>query len=210
MAALTTILFDADEVLQYPDPERKARLQSLLGIPPQRVMAFLADLHDAEDTTLTGKRELLEALEPVLLRWDALGKGEAVREWLTEVKVDHAMLEVVAGLRRAGYRCALATNQQPHRARFMIEQLRYPAHFERCFFSCELGVAKPDPAYFRLILADLALSAGEVLFLDDKPRNLAGASEVGIHTEQFVNGRDGRAHQALRQLLERYGIRPAA
>ena len=48
-------------------------------------------------------------------------------------------------------------------------------------YSCEVGLAKPDPRIYRLLCDRLAVSPGEVVFLDDHPENVKGACEVGIH-----------------------------
>ena len=48
---IRALLFDADEVLQYPDPNRNADLELVLGFMPEPVAEFVADVHSAEDTT---------------------------------------------------------------------------------------------------------------------------------------------------------------
>jgi putative hydrolase of the HAD superfamily len=131
-----------------------------------------------------------------------------VREWLNAITVDDGILDLVSRLRRRGYYCALASNQQPHRAHFMADQLRYRALFDRCFFSCHMGFAKPDPRYFQTILEDLQLDPDDVIFVDDKPQNVRAASTLGIHAICFANSRDGRAQPALRQLLAKFGVDP--
>ena len=203
---IRAILFDADEVLQYPDPGRDADLASVLGFVPEPVARFVAEVHAAEDATLTGSLDFREALTPVLARWGVANKADELRDWLNAITVDEGMLQLVSRLRGRGYCCALATNQQPHRAAFMARQLGYQTLFERCFFSCEMGVAKPDPRYFQMILAELQHEPSEVLFVDDKPQNVHSARTLGIHVVCFANSRDGRAPDALREILGRLGV----
>lgn len=203
---IRTVLFDADEVLQYPELGRNADLTRILGFAPEPVDEFVAQVHAAEDTTLTGALALLDVLPPVLARWEAHGKAHDICQWLNIIMVDHDVLSVVSGLRQRGYGCALATNQQPHRATFMAEQLRYRELFDHCFFSCEMGLAKPDPDYFRAILTELGLTPAEVLFIDDKPQNVASAQSVGVHAACFANPKDGKGHLVLRELLGQFGV----
>jgi len=181
-----------------------------LGYRPEPVERLVAEIHAAEDTTLSGELELLEVLPRVLARW---GAGEhaneqaaAVCRWLNRVTVDAVVLELISELRRRGYRCALATNQQRHRATFMSNELRYRALFDDCFFSCEMGVVKPDPRYFRAAVARLGLEAATVLFIDDKPTNVESARSVGLRGVCFANSKDGLAHLALREVLRRFGV----
>jgi putative hydrolase of the HAD superfamily len=203
---IRTLLFDADEVLQYPNPDRNADLGRALGFMPEPIAEFVAQVHAAEDTTLTGLLDFLDVLPPVLSRWGVTEKARDVRQWLNAITVDHDILALVSELRLRGYCCALATNQQPHRAEFMANQLGYRALFDRCFFSCDMRLAKPDPRYFQAILAELQLKPDDVIFVDDKPQNVRAASSLGIHSICFANSKDGRAHTALRQVLAQFGV----
>lgn len=203
---IRALLFDADEVLQYPNPNRNTDLGRLLGFMPEPVAEFVAEVHAAEDTTLTGVLDLLDVLPRVLSRWGVTDKARDVRQWLNAITVDQDILDLVSSLRLRGYCCALATNQQPHRADFMANQLRYRALFDCCFFSCHMGLAKPDPRYFQAILAELRLIPDDVIFIDDKPQNIEAASSLGIHTICFANSKDGRARAALGQLLTQFGV----
>jgi putative hydrolase of the HAD superfamily len=207
--AIRALLLDADEVLQYPNPSRNAGLERILGFVPEPVAEFVAEVHAAEDTTLTGVLDLLDVLAPVLSRWGVTGvpdKARNVRQWLNAIAVDNSILDLVSHLRLRGYWCALATNQQPHRAQFMADQLGYRALFDRCFFSCDMGLAKPDPRYFQVILAELQLNPEDVIFVDDKPQNVRSASSLGIRGICFANPKDGSAGPALRQLLAQLGV----
>jgi len=62
-----------------------------------------------------------------------------------------------AGCRRGGTRCYLATISRTSVRRTCGRCCIRPP-FRRAFYSCELGVAKPDGAYFTAILDRLALS----------------------------------------------------
>ena len=61
----------------------------------------------------------------------------------------------------------------------MSETLGYRDLFDRQFYSCYLGHAKPSRAYFEQVLAALQLPPDRVLFLDDQEDNVAGAGELG-------------------------------
>jgi putative hydrolase of the HAD superfamily len=203
---IRALLFDADEVLQYPNPERNADLWRVLGFTPEPVAEFVAEVHAAEDTTLTGLLDFLDVLPPMLSRWGVTEKAHDVCQWLNAITVDHDILALVSELRLRGYCCALATNQQTHRAEFMANQLGYRALFDRCFFSCDMRLAKPDPRYFQAILAELQLNPDDVIFIDDKPQNVRAASSLGIHSICFANSKDGRAQLDLRQLFAQFGV----
>lgn len=63
-----------------------------------------------------------------------------------------------------------------YQARYGFEQL-----VDVIIYSCEVGLAKPDPRIYQLLCDRLAVSPGEVVFLDDRPENVNAARELGIH-----------------------------
>jgi putative hydrolase of the HAD superfamily len=89
----------------------------------------------------------------------------------------------------------------------MAETLKYRTLFDRLFFSCELDVSKPDPRYFKTILATLDLPPEGVLFIDDVDANIVAAGSLGIRAELFGAASDPL--EEMRQILSRYGITPA-
>lgn len=52
--------------------------------------------------------------------------------------------------------------------------------FDGMIFSAELGIRKPDTAFFKAALARFGVSAEETLFIDDLPENVAEATACGI------------------------------
>ena len=53
--------------------------------------------------------------------------------------------------------------------------------------SCHLGVRKPDPAFYRALVARSGVSAAEVAFVDDREENVAAAREVGLEAYTFTD-----------------------
>jgi HAD superfamily hydrolase (TIGR01509 family) len=51
-------------------------------------------------------------------------------------------------------------------------------------------VTKPDPAIYEAALARLGRAAGETVFIDDAPANIAAARMVGMHAIQFTPALD--------------------
>ena len=62
----------------------------------------------------------------------------------------------------------------------------YDAHFDEQFYSCEIGVAKPDPAYFATVLERLQTPADQVVFIDDSPANIEAARKIGIDARLYT------------------------
>ena len=61
---------------------------------------------------------------------------------------------------------------------------------DACYLSFEMKVMKPDETFFRRVLMAEQISPSECLFVDDGPRNVAAASQVGLRTFCPANGAD--------------------
>jgi putative hydrolase of the HAD superfamily len=63
------------------------------------------------------------------------------------------------------------------------EQARYSFAelFDVIIYSHEVGLAKPDPRAYALLCAELQVAPDELVFLDDRPENVAAARRLGIH-----------------------------
>jgi HAD superfamily hydrolase (TIGR01509 family) len=53
-------------------------------------------------------------------------------------------------------------------------------YIERCFFSNELGLLKPDPAIFEHVIRALAVPPARIAFFDDTGVNVEAARRVGM------------------------------
>lgn len=125
--------------------------------------------------------------------------------WL-EIATDPDVVAVVAGLRAAGTRVHLATNQRPARAAYMRDVLGYGEVFDSCWYSSEVGIGKPDPEYFRRVVAGIGAEPGACLLVDDRAPNVRAARGVGLAAERWATA---QGQSALRAALARHGLHPA-
>ena len=89
-----------------------------------------------------------------------------------------------------------------HHDKFRETRARYAFldHFRDIVVSGDEKVVKPDPAIYRLLLERNGLEAGRCLFIDDSPKNVAGAEAVGMSGHHFTTP------GALRQRLAAAGL----
>jgi putative hydrolase of the HAD superfamily len=203
---LGAILFDADGVIQRFGVDYRAICMGLLGTRAGEVDRFLTEIFETERPALTGARSFGSALSALLPRWNLAHRIDDVLGIWTAIETDPAMLEAIAALRTAGIACCLATNQNDHRRAYMSRGLGYAELFSREFYSCELGFAKPDPRYFRALVAALGLPPGRLLFIDDHEANVAAARDVGLQAALFKADRS-TSLATLRALLAEHRIR---
>lgn len=176
---MRVLLMDADGVVQYPRPGWLKDMARLGG------PGFVPEVFRRELTTLTGKVDLRDLLVEMLQRRGRSGSADDVLAIWHRIELDNLMLGMVDRVRAAGVVTALATNQQSYRGTWMRTNLPYDEHFDHQFHSFELGVAKPDPAFFRQILASLGVEACETVFVDDVLANVRGAQAAGLHAVHF-------------------------
>jgi putative hydrolase of the HAD superfamily len=194
------VLFDADGVIQGP---REGWMEELTAWAGSRVDEFLVAVSAADVSCLTG-RDFGAAMRDVLRQFEINAPLEEVIDQDFWIEVRQPMLEAVRAVRDLGLRCGLATNQQNLRGTYMRNSLGFEKIFDEQFYSFELGFAKPDAGYFKAIMERIDVAPDRVLFIDDHEANVAGAREVGIHSELFpVDG----GVTALKPILVRYGIR---
>lgn len=196
------LLLDADGVLQRTGgPGWWGRLEERAG---ERTEELVARLTELEGPRLTGGGDLLEDLRVVMADLGLAGDPEELYAavWL-DVEPLSGTLEVVEAVRAAGVEVHLATNQHLRRAAHMQQRLGYDALLGRGFYSCELGVAKPDPAFFTAAARALGASLDELLLVDDSAVNVDGAQEAGAAA---VRWHHDEGIPVLRERLARHGL----
>lgn len=90
-------------------------------------------------------------------------------------------VEWVQQLHSTGVRFALLSNMPLELKNYLVANLDLFSSFEHLVFSCDVHRVKPEPEIYQHCLGLLQLSPHEVLFLDDKPENVEGATTLGIH-----------------------------
>jgi putative hydrolase of the HAD superfamily len=167
-----TFIFDADGVLCVGDRFDTA-LEKQYRIPRARLAPF--------SECVLGRRDLKEALLPHVAEWGWQGSVEELLAfWFQgEHVVCAEALACVRALRKKGHVCALGTNQEKHRAAYMRREMRLTEEFDHVFFSCEIGAAKPDIAFFSYVEEHLRYPASEICLIDDAERNVMAARTVG-------------------------------
>lgn len=111
-------------------------------------------------------------------------------------EVPQRNLEALTRLRREGYRVVLLSNTN----HYMMKWAMSPAfdgqghplsdYVDACYLSFQLQLMKPHEDIFRFLLEKEGVQPDELLFVDDGPRNIAAAQQLGIRTFCPENGAD--------------------
>ena len=100
-------------------------------------------------------------------------------------------LAVLQTLRERGLRVALISNLASPYKRAVV-RLNLESYFDTILYSCDLGIAKPDPEIYRDALSKLNATADSTLMVGDSQRSdVDGPMAVGIHG--FLIDRNGES-----------------
>lgn len=194
-----SVLFDLGNVLVHLDfPRGLAHLRRLAGAraPPDLEAAALF-LDDASLACNQGEATPDEFLATLAER---LGDPELPRARLAEAWCDiftpWPEMEALADeVLAAGHAAYLASNTDPLHVAFLSVQMPLLRRLTGLFLSYEARLLKPDPAYFRALLARFGLEARACVYLDDRPEHVEAARALGIRG--LVHGGDAALARAF-------------
>jgi putative hydrolase of the HAD superfamily len=109
-------------------------------------------------------------------------------------------LALIDELADAGYRLALLSNAPADMAE-VVPALPFAARFEYLAFSGCLKAVKPEPEVFHTVLERLGSSPADVIFVDDRPENVAAAAALGMRTVLFTSPERARIDLAAHGVL---------
>ena len=100
--------------------------------------------------------------------------------------IDGDVLAIVEAWRGQGRPAFLATVQEHHRARHLMQDLGLAAHFDATLYSADLGAAKPDRVFYAAAQSRLpSADPGDVIFLDDHLANVEAAGAFGWRAHHY-------------------------
>jgi len=115
-------------------------------------------------------------------RLDAI-EAVDVASWSHPYEESLALARRLAG---RGTRLALLSNC-PEPIAVAIDGMSWTDIVPDRFYSCRLGVTKPDPAIYQKVLTALGARPQDVTFVDDRPPNVTAAAALGMRALLFTD-----------------------
>ena len=81
----------------------------------------------------------------------------------------------------------LLSNAWVNARSLLSERFNFIDVFDVSVFSYEVGMRKPDPAIFKLMLKKMGARAKNVLFIDDMSINVEGAKSAGLYAIRYMD-----------------------
>ncbi len=199
------LIFDFGNVIAHFDYRQAAgRLGGTLGLTGE---AFL------ERVRTLGFSPLLQQYEAGQITAEAFSGGVATlaglaipheafaAAWSDIFTLNEPVAQLVAELKRVGYRLVLGSNTNDlHAAHFRRQFAGTLAHFDRLVLSFEVGHIKPSRPFYLACAEAAGAAPGDCVFIDDLAENVEGARAAGLSAVLYRNV------AALRGDLARLGV----
>ena len=177
------LMLDVDGVLVDGRPEDgrhwQTALEEDLGITPDALHEHFFAPH--WNDIVIGRAGLMEHLTTALRKISPeLSPADFIAYWFEkDSRIVAPLLSELSSVRSRGTRVYLATNQEHLRAAHLMQNLGLAQHVDGIFYSAQLGVKKPDMAFFEKVQAVVTLGANEILLVDDSRQNIDAALKAG-------------------------------
>jgi len=197
---LKAVIFDWGGVLMRTvDDSGRRKWEERLGLPRYAV-----------DQVVHGSRAWRQAQSGIIsddvywadvaaqLGLDGAALDAFQRDYFGGDGLDQEMVRFIREL-RPRFKTALLSNASPYLCD-LLDELDVVDLFDAVVVSALVGVQKPDPAIYRIVLERLDLAPEQTLFVDDFVQNVEAARALGMRALHFCAGMDWRA--ALIERLE--------
>jgi 2-haloacid dehalogenase len=111
-------------------------------------------------------------------------------------------VQILAQLRRRGVPLYGLTNWSAETYPHAQQRFDFLHWFEGIVVSGEVGLIKPDPAIFHLLVARFGIRPADAVYIDDQAANVEAAAALGMHGIHFTD------QGTLRRALEGAGLLP--
>ncbi len=201
--SLRAVIFDYGEVLCTQDRAAHQRLLSLTGLDRETFeRLYWRDRRDYDLGRMDGRGYWARFARDAGLSFTPAQIEQLIEtDVIMWTLVSQPMLAWAQSLQRAGFLTAILSNMGPEVLRTMRQQFAWLPAFNQLTWSCELGIAKPDPEIYHLTCGKLGIKPPEALFLDDRIENVQAAEQLGLQALQFRSVDQLHTDLASRNLL---------
>ncbi len=185
MSGIEAVIFDLGNVLAFHDNAYLyRRLGERAGLNGEAVAEALADprLFDGTNRgTLDAAGIHREVSRAIGL--DA-GRDEFTALWNCHFTLNESILPLVEGL-IGRVKLLLLSNTNVIHTAYLRPRLPVLDRFDHLLFSHDLGLVKPEPAFYRAALERAGVAPETAAFFDDVPAYVEAASALGIRGHIF-------------------------
>lgn len=178
-----------------------------LGIPQERLDETILNAkrnvqHQAQKGAITMEEFWRKIFQALKLPEKDLPKTKGL--WYRGFKLCYKpkpeVFLLMQALKKNKYQVGFLSNLEEDNIQYFFE-LGYDKLFDTPVFSCREGARKPESKIYEILLQRLQRKAEEVVFIDDKQENVAGAQSVGMKGILF------RSPEQVKEELKGLGVK---
>ena len=190
LPGIRTVIFDWGGVMeQLPDGAHFAQWEQKMQLEPGTLRDVLwGEEYRRLEAGQISEYAFVESVADRLGFETAEVAADFVREFYTHDWLYEETLAAVRAL-RGRYAVGLLSNAFPGQEEWIQEQYGIDVHAEFDVYvnSAYVGLRKPDPPIYELVLERLGAEPEQAVFLDDGLRNVDAARAIGMNSIQFLD-----------------------
>jgi epoxide hydrolase-like predicted phosphatase len=190
MQGIKNVIFDLGGVIINLDLNRTIdAFNKFSDIPFQKIytQATQTELFDLLDTGKISEKEFFSHLKKQI---NFSGKDEILFDaWNAMLlNVPEERLDVLVEMKHNYNTYLLSNTCEPHITAFERELYldhgvkNFDDYFDKVYYSCRVGLRKPNKEIFEMVLSENNLKPEETVFIDDSAQHVQGAGNCGINS----------------------------
>ena len=206
MEGIKNVIFDLGGVIINLDFNRTISAFNKLGQVPFESLYTQAKQNEIFDLLDKGKITEADFFAELKKLTKFTGSGnDMLAAWnalLLDVPEDR--LDVLVKMKHNYNTYLLSNTCEPHITAFERELKKeygvrnFDDYFDKVYYSCRMGMRKPEKEIFEFVLAENDLKPEETVFIDDSPQHVKGAGDCGINA--FLLQKNMEVGDLLKQL----------
>ena len=181
-----TIIFDFGGVILDIDPDlSRRRFAAMLGIEKARMLET-EQLPQLYETGSISRTEFVDRINRIA--GTNISEGEIIAAWNAMLlNYKPARIEWIKRLHKTHKLLMLSNTNDAHFEYFHNKLIKeygvtFYQLFDHVYLSHEMGLLKPSHEIYETVIREQQLNLKRTIFIEDTPRNVAGAQEVGLPT----------------------------
>ncbi|HWY10825.1 MAG TPA: HAD family phosphatase [Bacteroidia bacterium] len=206
MQGIQNVIFDLGGVIINLDATRTISAFNRISQIPFQNIYTQAKQDEIFSLLDTGKISTLDFLNEVKRQIRYTGPIEDLLAAWNAMLLDvpEERLEALVEMKHNYNTYLLSNTCEPHIEAFEMELenehgiKNFDDYFDKVYYSCRIGMRKPDKEIFEFVLNQNKLKPEETIFIDDSPQHVKAAGELGINA--YLLQKNMSVNDLLRQL----------
>ena len=196
---IKAIIFDIGGVLQlgkYSNkPVRGHRLLGVHNFIVKKLKISLDQYFDSLDTAYAksiegtiSEKQVIKTIAKNLEISTTKFKQLFVQAYKKNFKINNELINYALRLKKQGYKIGILSDQWHLSKRALVTE-KMKKIFKPSIISCDVGIRKPNPKIYKLILKKMKISAKQAVFVDNQEWNTQPAEKLGFKSILFKNNK---------------------